>query len=266
MKGRLGGFNLTVVAAIALSAAMLSSLVAPTWSHYVDTTNNGVNAFSAAESYYRAEVTADAPVSYFRLSEVLGTTAVDERGISNGTYASGYTLGVADALANDGNTAVDFDGTSGRVSVPDAPALQLSTTVSIEAWVRPDTLTGPRWIVNKGNQYRLHIQDGTTYFGIRTPAGTDLNVTTTLVATASWQHVVGTFDGTTMVLYRNGENVGQASFTDTIQTATAPLFIGALDDTSGFFDGGIDEVAVYGNALTAARVLTHYRRGALTQP
>lgn len=262
--GRVGGLRM-VTAATVVSAVMLSSLVAPTWSHYDDTTNNLANAFSAAQSYYRAEVLADSPVSYWRLGELSGTIATDERATSNGTYAGGYTLGIADALANDANTAVDFDGASGRVSVPDTAPLQFSTRVSIEAWVRPDTLTGARWIVNKGNQYRLYIQDATTYFGIRTPAGTDLNVTTTLVATASWQHVVGTFDGTTMVLYRNGENVSQASFTDTIQTGTAPLFIGALDDTTSFFDGGIDEVAVYGQALSAGRVLTHYERGALTR-
>ena len=264
MKSLFGKLPSPIVTVIA-SAVMAGSLVSPTWSHYVDTTTSGMNGFSAAPSFYRAEVLADSPVSYWRLGEVTGTNAIDELATSHGTYAGGHTLGVADALANDPNTAVDFDGLSGRVSVPDAAALQMSTSVSVEAWVRPDTVTGSRWIVNKGNQYRLYIFDGNTYFGIRTPTGTDVNLTTTLVTSGTWQHLVGTFDGTTMVLYRNGDSVAQASLTDTIQTGTLPLFIGAFDDTSSFFDGGIDEVAVYGQALSPAQVLTHYQRGALTR-
>lgn len=258
--------RLGIVAVATLTASVLASSVAPTWSHYRGATDNGVNAFSTALSYYQAEVLADSPVSYFRLGELTGSTAVDEGGTSNGTYAGGYGLGAAGALANDPDTAVEFDGASARVNVPDAPALQLSTGVSIEAWVRPDTVAGDRWILNKGSHYRLYILDSTTYFGIRTPAGIDLNVATTLTTIGSWQHLVGTFNGSTMVLYRNGENVAEASFTETIRTGTEPMFIGALDDNTAFFDGGIDEVAVYGEALSAARILTHYQRGALTQP
>jgi hypothetical protein len=92
-----------------------------------------------------------------------------------------------------------------------------------------------------------------------------MNAVTNLVTTGVWQHLVGTFDGTTLILYRNGENVAQVAVTSTIQTGTDPFFIGAFDVTSSFFDGGIDEVALYGEALAPARVLAHYQRGALTR-
>jgi concanavalin A-like lectin/glucanase superfamily protein len=253
-------------AAIAVGILLGGAAVAPTWGAYAGTTDNAVNDLSAASSFYRAQVLADAPVSYWRLGATSGTVALDTQGTSNGVFEGGYTLGQSDALVNDGNPAVDFDGLSGRVMVPDAAALRLSTTVSIEAWVRPDSLTGTRWIVNKGTFYYLYISDGTTIFGIRNPAAQYIFITTTLVTTGSWQHLVGTYDGATMPLYRNGVSVTSLPKVGTITSTTVALYIGAISATGSFFDGRIDEVAVYSRALTAAQVLAHYQRGATTQP
>jgi hypothetical protein len=216
------------------------------------------------DSSYRALVMSNSPRAYWRLGESSGTTAVDEMGASNGTYSGGYTLGAAGALVNDANTAVDLNGTSGRMSAPSVPALDLTSQVSIEAWVNPDSLAGTRWIVNKGTFYYLYISNGTTYFGIH--QGGYLFVTTTTVTTGAWQHLVGTYDGSTLVLYRNGVVVAQAPASGAISSTSTAVFVGAVSAAGSYYDGRIDEVAIYGTALTPAQALAHYQRGNSTRP
>lgn len=205
-------------------------------------------------------------VGYWRLGETSGTTAVDAKATSNGTYAGGYTLGQPGALTRDSNAAVDLNGSTGYVTVPSVPALSPTSRVSIEAWVNPDSVTGTRWIVNKGTDYYLYISNGTTYFGIRTPAGAYLYVATTLVTVGSWQHLVGTYDGAAMTLYRNGVEIARASFTGAIAATTSPVVIGAIGPTGSWFDGRIDDVAVYSTALTADAATVRYQLAQGTEP
>jgi hypothetical protein len=130
--------------------------------------------------------------------------------------------------------------------------------------VKPDTVTGTRWILNKlvGNTYYLYITDNKLVFGIRTPGGAYPFIEAIgLVTTGAWQHVVGTFDGSTATLYHNGvKAVEVGGCVCTIATSSSDLFIGALSATLHYFDGGLDEVALYNYALTPTQVQTHYSR------
>ena len=58
-------------------------------------------------------MSADAPVSYWRLGETSGTQAFDEKGINGGTFYNAPTLGAASLLSGDAtNKATTFDGTN----------------------------------------------------------------------------------------------------------------------------------------------------------
>ena len=74
-------------------------------------------------------------------------------------------------------------------------------------------------------------------------------------------HVVGTFDGTTRRLYVNGAQVASATLAGGATATSNAVFIGSWDGTSEFMRGTIDEAAVYGTALSAARVLAHRDAG-----
>jgi hypothetical protein len=48
--------------------------------------------------------------------------------------------------------AISFNGTGALVSVPNSSLLQLTTAMTLEAWVNPTTLTGTwRDVIYKGN-------------------------------------------------------------------------------------------------------------------
>jgi hypothetical protein len=254
-----------VALVLALSAPLLALQTAPTWAAFAGTTANGSNSMTAAASFYRAFIVADGPVSYWRLGEASGTTAVDVMGTRNGAYAGTYTLGASGALIADPDTAVDLDGVSGRVTVPHVAAYNITAAITIEAWMRPDAITLTRWIMNKGTYYYMYILNSTIVFGVHTPAGY-LFLQSTNITVGAWQHFVGTYNGTTLVLYRNGVNITQAAATGAIDQTAVALEIGSNNGASNFFDGKLDEVALYNKALTAAQALAHYQRGALTHP
>lgn len=94
-------------------------------------------------AYYKEDVLVEPDlVSYWRLNDS-GSTAVDSKGTNPGTFYGTVTKGVTGLVTADaGNVAGDFDGSTGRVSVPDSSSLDLSGPLTLEAWIRPDALTG----------------------------------------------------------------------------------------------------------------------------
>jgi hypothetical protein len=259
--------------ALALVLPVAVRPVAPTWSAFSQTTANGPSSLAAASSFYKALILANGPVGYWRLGETSGSTAVDVMAASNGTYAGGVFVSSTDkALVNDTNGAIDFNGTSGRISIPHVAAFVLTNAASFEVWVKPDSLgsTSERWILNKGTAatptFYLAISGGYAVAGFESTTVGIVQIMTSTVPAGSWQHFVMTFNGTTFILYRNGVSVASAAAGGNIVATTAALSLGSKDATVGWYDGRLDEVALYNKVLTPAQVLADYQRGALTRP
>src|SRR4029077_18308996 len=90
-----------------------------------------------ASANYSSTVLADGPVSYWRLGEQSGTTALDiGTGANNGAFTGGYTLGVGGAIVSDINTAGAFNGSTGYVSVPDKANLDLTGDMTLGMWAK----------------------------------------------------------------------------------------------------------------------------------
>ena len=197
----------------------------------------------------------------------LSTTAADSKSTNNGTYAGGVRLNRPDALQFDSDRAALFDGTSGRVEVANQASLQLTGNFSIEAWVRPDRVTGTQFLVNKATDYYLYFIGDDVIFGFfgGSPGAYRYVTAADAASVGSWQHFVGTYDGSMLRLYRNGVLMTSAAQSGALRTTTGSagnLFIGAISATGSYFQGTMDEVALYGSALTDADALAHYATGA----
>jgi MYXO-CTERM domain-containing protein len=87
-----------------------------------------------------------------------------------------------------------------------------------------------------------------------------------------WVHLVATYEpGTSMRIYRNGELDKEltSGVPGSIAGTTAPLWIGVQYDSGNsinYFDGLIDEVAVYNYALGEDRVRAHYAAATVPEP
>ncbi len=215
---------------------------------------------------YAGVVRADAPVGWWRLGELSGTAAANQTGGSAGAYAGGVTLNQASLLATDAtDKAAAFNGSSGRVSVPSSAALQLTRTFSLEAWIKPTSLpaTGVfRSVMTKAESYSLQFNGPRLEFTVM-QSGTRrrLQTPTGAIAAGGTYHVVGTFDGSTQRLYVNGVQVASVALSGVATTNTNALYVGSWDGASEFFNGTIDEPAVYNATLSAAQVAAHYRAG-----
>jgi hypothetical protein len=209
---------------------------------------------------FRDEVLADAPVSYWRLGETAGaTTAVDEKGLNPGTYSGPTTT--AGLLSEDANAARDFDGVDDRVEVPSAASLNLTGAFTLEALVRPDVLgANQRAIIRKapGNPSPYGLDTTNGAFRVLRHSGGFQILSAGVASVGKRAHVVGTYDGTNLRLYVDGALVGTLAAAGVGAVSTAPLYIGHTTDPF-WFDGAIDEVAVYNVALSAARVGVHWR-------
>jgi hypothetical protein len=74
----------------------------------------------------------------------------------------------------------------------------------------------------------------------------------------SWVYWVLTRSGGTLTLYRNGGQVGQRTDLPAAATANVSGWIGSQGGSAYYFNGRIDEVAVYQAALRPSAVAAHY--------
>jgi uncharacterized repeat protein (TIGR01451 family) len=211
-----------------------------------------------------SQLQADHPAGLWRLGENSGTTAADASGNGlSGTYESGITLGQPGAVG--GDTAAAFAGGAAMV-VPASAALDLRSAFSVEAWVRPGVGGQNGGILEKtvggavNTQYSLFLYGGQVLFRVNS-AGTLVTVSGPVIAPNVWSHLVGTADGATLRLYVNGALVA-SSPAGAASGGSGTTLVGRLGSNIYAFAGNIDEVAVFGSALSAERVRAHYQGGA----
>jgi len=222
-------------------------------------------------SYVQA-VLEDSPLAYYRLNDS-NSTALDSSGNNlNGAVGSSVTTGSSALLTGDTAKSMTTPGTkttAGEVRVPETSKLQPSTAVSVEAWIKPSAIGGD--IVDYGNDKSYEPYS----IGVLTSGKIDgwVNTSTTghiyvtggpTLSVNTVYHVVMTYDGTTLKAYVNGALAASGSASGTIANydTTNGLAIGggyALDHPSS--SGLVADVAVYGTALSADRVVTHYNAG-----
>jgi hypothetical protein len=74
------------------------------------------------------------------------------------------------------------------------------------------------------------------------------------VPVRTWTFLAATYDGATLTLYVGGDAVASTSVTGSLATSTGALSIGADAAWGEHFAGAVDNVRVYGSALTATQL------------
>ncbi len=234
-------------------------------------------------------VLADNPVLYFPFAESLAYCD------TSGNRYNGVLHDIeADTTLPNGDNALVFDGEASYIQVADNDKLSPSTTgrLTIEAWMRPDTLqfvndesTGyVNWMgkgetgqfeylmrmyslvndesrPNRISGYAFNLAGGLgvgSYFQDSLTAGQWIH-TVLVINTADTD---GTYPMGYTKIYKNGAQRDQDDLSPLSiipGNGTAPLRIGTRDFNS-FFEGAIGKVAIYNYELSAFQVRDHYQK------
>lgn len=199
------------------------------------------------------------------------TVAADATGHGHDGLYQGHTatsVAGAGALTGELNTSMVCDGVDDCVVVPDDGALEMAGAMTWEAWVYPTSVTHtngnsrPRILCKNLTLLWVRSSDRKIQFEGGIGYSTPQNVTCSVaLALHTWTHVVVTWDDATVTFYQNGASVDAYAMTGIPPGTTDPLIIGEhrLDPAmKRFWQGRLDEVAVYDTVLTAGRVAAHY--------
>jgi hypothetical protein len=226
-----------------------------------------------ASAAYAQVVLSDAPLAYWRVDETSGVVAHDATGNGHdASYVGGVTLGASGALVGDSDTSVTLDGATGHLDASDILPFTGNAPFTLEAWAAPQALT-----VNYQRLFARESSASTTRDGylmfVRTGAadpstfgferwsdGGQSTCHSTAAVLPGWHHFVATFDGATSRTYLDGILSAQVAASAPLLPATEVLWIGASNwDPAAYLQGSVDELAVYGFALSQARITAHFQ-------
>ena len=211
------------------------------------------------EQSYLTRALQSAPMDYWRLDEVNGTSALNlglMGATANGSYQGGLTLGTDGPRPprwvgfEADNRAPLFNGTDSYVGGP-IGLLDNVAQFTLAGWIRP---TG-----TQGSRTGLFGQNDTIEFGFIDSASIQLWTFSGSITVPypfpnnEWHHVAATGDGVDLALYFDG-NLAATAPSPTADYGTSGYNFnigggGVFDPSGNPFLGQIDEVAVWYRAL-----------------
>jgi hypothetical protein len=190
----------------------------------------------------------------------------DESGNGNNGTVNGATL-ASDRFGNSGK-AYGFDGINDWININNSNSLNPPSQITISAWVKTMEYNSSNasMILNKGwdqgpGHYDLLLFSSNKKS--RFVIGSNLFVeSNTNINLNQWVFITATIDDFTMKIYVNGllENTILQTNNNSFGTNSDPLYIGKHDYNNApyFFNGSIDDIAIYNRALTPQEIAAMY--------
>ncbi len=225
------------------------------------TGSSGTTPSTKTQTITVSEATASTGglVAAYGFEEASGNTVVDASGKGN----HGTITEAARTTSGKFGSALSFDGVNDRVSL--GRSLDFSAPFTAEAWIYPTSYAYYRVILSKRDSYSagdmrfdiglgndtgaLYVQDGTMHLASYAPP---LN---------TWTHIAVTIDASkTISLYVNGAFNQSLGILSPGSDSTAEVMIGSTGDLDDPFQGRIDEVRIYNQALSATEIANEWNK------
>jgi len=180
-----------------------------------------------------------------------------------------------------GGPVVRFDGANDRLDIPHSDSLNLTTEMTVAAWVGPEKsevnpdqfiLGKYTWVGGK-RTWVMGLNQNTRKigFGIWGPNGRPaVDVHSTAPEAGGRYHVAGVFRPNRIILYIDGRLVGQedSPVASLASFPSVPVQIGWLHGGKGheFLKGTINDIRIYNRALTQAEIRAVMKAKSLRGP
>jgi hypothetical protein len=217
--------------------------------------------------------TAPAPVAHYDFDEGTGTVVEDDAG------ALDVTIGSPDAVSWTGDGGLAFSGRSAEAS-SDEPAAALAADVtvagevSVEAWFTPGPLPQPGPVrlvtVSDGPDFgqvnvHLGIEERSISFRVATDCDFfNWTLSDDVLLEGDLHHVVATYRPGSIVIHLDGEPLVTAAVpVGYLDGWDAGYHLHLGDEATGdrAFEGTLEEVAIFDEALSTAAVRDRFERG-----
>ena len=198
----------------------------------------------------------------FGFSEGTGLSAYDHSG--NGNDAA---LDRPQRIIGPMGGALDFHGAD-AITVVDSPSLDLTTALTVSAWINPEVEDQLGYILAKNfgwatdMAYAVSVHDGK----LRIVINNVLVTSNATVPTKEWSHIAITWTDATVLFYVNGTLVDTKNYDTangiTLAANTERLIIGGRNRLgtghSELFTGAIDQVQIWNRVLSNGDVCANY--------
>jgi hypothetical protein len=222
---------------------------------------------SALVWWVAAGTTSAALIAHWGLDEMVGDTASDfSRSEFTGTLLGGLSFD-KDSVTGVCGLGLHLDGQDDCISVS---SFELPTDVfSIALWFNPDSTLNsgsremqfvywadggrPKIGFNEEGDGRIGL-----YLDLKQEEGGEVLTKTATWRASTWYHIAVTFDEGEYRIHVNGQLENTGRHQGSHDSARGVLFGMKADNTRGF-DGKLDDIRIYGHALTADEVAKLYK-------
>lgn len=205
-------------------------------------------------------------ISYWQFEHGSNKTsiAIDSAGMNNGTLNGGVTFTDEGAIGS----AYEFDGVDDYVNAGNLNA----SNITINSWIKRNSDISRQIIVAKHDDPH---NDGDWLLDLYDGGGQDLlftfvgNGTFRRAYTSEepgigvWSMITGTYDGSTIALYKDGILVNSSIYIGNITPTSENIWIGAREysGANDYFNGSIDQVMIYNRSLSETEIYEMYLDG-----
>jgi prepilin-type N-terminal cleavage/methylation domain-containing protein len=198
---------------------------------------------------------AEGLVGYWSLDEGVGTTTFDQSGNGNNGTWSGTATGTNGYYSPGkvGQWAGTFDGSTDILSV--ATTSLEPVNVSVALWLLEPSNLAAHGAFSKGYGIFLDTAGRVDWYIYNGSSNSEVGTAMYALAPGTWYFLVGTYDGSTMRFYINGQQIGSATSISLVYGSPFAIF---PTGTTGGSEYSIDDYRVYNRALSAVEVQTLY--------
>ncbi len=168
-------------------------------------------------------------------------------------------------VARDDRIGLVFDGVDDYVRIGDYPGLNVSTNLTMEAWIKPTGMgTGSKIIINKEGEYEMGINASTgevRWAFDNVNPNWNWHDTGYFVQAGEWTHLAVTYNNGVVNTFANGVLVetynGSGAIADNYPAMNELQIGGRQNAVTQRFDGQIDEVRVWNTTRTQLDIQTN---------
>lgn len=193
-------------------------------------------------------------ISYWQFDENTGTMAADAQNLNPGTISG------AEWVPGISGSALDYNGDNGQTLVQNSESLNITgNSISHSLWFKLDHVGDDGAFLFQRMKYIVRIDSlGKMTFGLYNPNWSYATIGWyDRIIDTDWHYLVTTYDGEELKMYLDGVLMDTKESDGNINSSSSDIYIGNQSSIN-FFDGLIDEAAIYNRALTAGEVSQIY--------